>query len=438
MKNSTSLLFYFAEVTKFKMAESFVTRLKNAWNIFRNKDPSRALYENVGPGYYYNPDRRLRRTGSERSLIMAIYNRIALDAASIPLMHVRLDEQDRYVETINSPLNNCLTLEANIDQTGRAFLLDVYISMLDEGHVALVPTVTSSENISREQGSFDIYSMRVGKIVKWHPNHVAVEVYDELSGNKREIMLPKSVVAIVENPFYSVMNAPNSTLQRLIRKLSLLDVIDEQSSSGKLDMIIQLPYVVKGELKKQQAEERRRQIEEQLSGSKFGIAYIDGTERVTQLNRPIENNLMSQIEYLTNLLYSQMGFAQGIMDGTADDKTMLNYNNRLIEPVVSSVADELKRKYLSKTARTQGQSISFFRDPFKLVPVSQIAEIADKFTRNEILSSNEIRQIIGIRPSSDPAADELRNKNLNKSSQEIGQESIDKQFQNEGSDVDAE
>lgn len=415
------------------MADSIVSRLKNAWNVFRNKDPS-VLIQNAGTGSYLRPDRIYRRSGHERSLIMAVYNRIALDAASIPLMHVKLDEQNRYIETIYSPLNTCLNLEANIDQTGRAFLLDAYISMLDEGHVALVPTITSSENLYKETGTFDIYSMRVGKIVEWYPSHVQVETYDELTGKKRNITLPKKVVAILENPFYTVMNAPNSTLQRLIRKLTILDAIDDQSGSGKLDLIIQLPYVVKGTLKQQQAETRRKQIEEQLAGSKFGIAYIDGTERVTQLNRPIENNLMSQIEYLTSMLYSQLGLSQAIMDGTADDKTMLNYNNRVIEPILAALADELKRKYLSKTARTQGQSIMYFRDPFKLVPVNQIADIADKFTRNEILSSNEIRQIVGIRPSDDPSADELRNKNLNQAKTE---QKFNPNFQNEGSEINA-
>lgn len=419
------------------MAETLASRLKNAWNVFRNKDPS-FMYQDVGPGTYFRPDRTFRRTGNERSLIMAIYNRIALDAVTIPLMHVRLDDENRYVETLNTPLNTCLTLEANLDQTGRAFLLDAYISMLDEGHVALVPIVTSSYNLHAETGTFDIYSMRVGKVIDWHKKHVTVEVYDETSGQKRTLTLPKSVVAIVENPFYSVMNAPNSTLQRLIRKLTILDAIDDQSGSGKLDLIIQLPYVVKGELKKQQANERRRQIEDQLAGSKFGIAYIDGTERVTQLNRPVENNLMSQIEYLTSMLFSQLGITQAIMDGSADEKTMLNYYNRIIEPILSAFADELKRKYISKTARSQGQSINFYRDHFKMVPVSQIAEIADKFTRNEITSSNEIRQAIGMKPSKDPAANELRNKNLNRSNEEIGKNAVNSQIQNEGSEIDAE
>lgn len=391
------------------MAISFGSRLKHAWNAFFNKDPT-GYYQQGGMSYSYRPDRPRFSRGNERSITTSVYNRIALDAAAIDVMHVRLDENKRFLEEVDSRLNNCLTVEANIDQTGRAFIQDAVMSMLDEGCVALVPVDTTfNPNVT---GSYDILSMRTGKIMEWRPQHVRVQLYNEQTGRREEVVLPKSVVAIVENPLYSVVNEPNSTMQRLIRKLNLLDVVDEQSSSGKLDLIIQLPYVIKSESRRQQAEHRRKDIERQLSGSKYGIAYTDGTERITQLNRPIENNLLSQVEYLTSMLFSQLGITQGILDGSADEKTMLNYYNRTIEPILSAIVDEMKRKFLTKTARSQHQSIEFFRDPFKLVPVSDISEIADKFTRNEIMTSNEIRQIIGMKPSDDPKADELRNKNL--------------------------
>ena len=389
---------------------SFVDRLQHAWNVFTSKDEPMSDYKNVSMTYSYRPDRRRLTRGNERSIVTSVFNRISTDASSINIRHIKLDENERYIETIDSGLNRCLNLEANIDQTGRAFLQDTIMSMLDEGCVAMVPIETTLN--PRVTGSYDINSIRTGKIVQWAPADVKVNIYNERTGRREDIWVPKKTVSIVENPFYAVMNEPNSTMQRLIRKLNLLDAIDEQSSSGKLDLIIQLPYVIKTEARKQQAENRRKDIEEQLSGSKYGIAYTDGTERITQLNRPVENNLMKQIEYLTTMLYSQLGITQTILDGTADDKTMLNYYNRTIEPILSAIVDEMKRKFLTKTARSQKQSISYFRDPFKLVPVNDIAEIADKFTRNEIMSSNEIRQIVGIKPSSDPKADELRNKNL--------------------------
>ena len=386
-----------------------MTRIKRGWNAFRNRDPTKDYY-NYGASYYYRPDRPMFTRGNERSIATSVYNRIALDASTVAIQHVRLDENGRFSSVIESGLNNCLNLDANLDQTGRAFLQDVVMSMLDEGCVALVPVVTDID--PEKSNSYDILSMRTGRIVEWRPAHVKVRVYNEETGKKEEVILPKSMVAIVENPLYAVINEPNSTMQRLIRKLSLLDVTDEQTASGKLDLIIQLPYVIKTEARQKQAEERRKAIEMQLASSKYGIAYTDGTERITQLNRPAENNLMKQIEYLTNLLYSQLGITQAVMDGTADDKTMLNYNNRTIEPIVSAIVDELKRKFLTKTARSQGQSIMFFRDPFRLVPVNDIAEIADKFTRNEIMTSNEIRQIIGMKPSDDPKADKLINSNI--------------------------
>lgn len=388
---------------------TFGDRLKHAWNAFLNKDPT-SFYRDIGISHSYRPDRPRLTRGNERSIVTSVYNRIALDAAAINVQHVRLDENNRFLSVIDSGLNNCLTVEANVDQTGRAFLQDVVMSMLDEGCVAIVPVDTTFN--PEITGSYDINSMRTGKILDWYPNHVRVRVYNEKTGLKEDIELPKKTVAIVENPLYAVINEPNSTMQRLVRKLNLLDVVDEQSSSGKLDLIIQLPYVIKTEARRQQAENRRKDIENQLAGSKYGIAYTDGTERITQLNRSVENNLMKQIEYLTSMLYSQLGITQSILDGTADDKTMLNYYNRTIEPILSAIVDEMKRKFLTKTARSQLQSISFFRDPFKLVPVNEISEIADKFTRNEIMSSNEIRQIIGMKPSDDPKADELRNKNL--------------------------
>lgn len=392
---------------------SFGSRLKQAWNAFFNKDPT-TVWRDIGTAYSYRPDRPRFSRGNERSIVTAVLNRIAMDAASIDIRHVRLDKNDRFIETIDSGLNNCLSMEANIDQTGRAFIQDVVQSLLDEGCVAIVPTDTSTNPLTGMAGSFDVETMRTGKIVQWYPKHVRVDVYNENKGRREEITLPKSMVAIIENPLYAIMNEPNSTLHRLIRKLNLLDYVDEQNGSGKLDLIIQLPYVIKSEARKKQAEERRKDIENQLAGSKYGIAYTDGTEHITQLNRAVENNLMGQIEYLTSMLYSQLGITQAIMDGTADDKTMLNYTNRTIEPILSAITDEMMRKFLTKTARTQKQAIQFFRDPFRLVPVSDIAEIADKFTRNEILTSNEVRQIVGMMPSDDPDADVLRNKNLNK------------------------
>ena len=393
------------------MAESFLSRLKHAWNaFFNNKDPT-PKYQDIGASYYYRPDRQRFTGGNERTIVTSVYNRIALDAAAVEIKHVRLDENGRYLETIDSGVNRCLNEEANIDQTGRAFIQDVVMSMLDEGCVAIVPVDTTfNPNITN---SYDVQSMRVGKILQWYPNHIQVRVYNEKTGNKEDIIVPKNIVGIIENPLYAVINEPNSTMQRLIRKLSLLDAVDEQSGSGKLDLIIQLPYTIKTEARRQQAEARRKEIEVQLTNSKYGIAYTDGTERITQLNRPIENNLMKQIEYLTSMLYSQLGITQSILDGTADEKTMLNYYSRSIEPIISAIVDELKRKFLTRTARSQLQSFLFFRDPFKLVPITEIATIADTFTRNEILSSNEVRQLIGIKPSSDPKADQLRNSNLN-------------------------
>lgn len=393
------------------MELSLMSRAKNAWNAFRNNRDPTFTYHDVGMGYTYRPDQIRLTKGNERSIVTSVINRIALDAAAIDITHARLDDNDRFKETINSSLNNCLNLEANIDQSARAFKHDIFVSMMDEGYIAIIPTsATADPNFTT---SFDIGTMRTGKIVEWYPAHVKVRVYNELNGQKQDIVMAKKAVAIIENPFRAVMNEPSSTLQRLVRKLNLLDAIDEQSGSGKLDLIIQLPYIIKTEARRQQAESRRQDIEKQLSGSKYGIAYTDGTERITQLNRPVENNLLKQIEYLTQMLYSQLGITQSILDGTADEKTMLNYYNRTIEPMVAAVVDEMNRKFLSKTARTQKQSILYFRDPFGLVPVNDLAEIADKFTRNEILSSNEIRQIIGRKPSSDPKADQLINSNLN-------------------------
>ena len=382
-------------------------RLQHAWNAFANKDPT---YSSGYGGYLYRPDRPRFSRGNERSIVTAVLNKISMDCAAINVEHVRLDDNNRFVEVLNTGLNKCLTLEANIDQTGRAFIQDAVMSLMDEGCIAIVPVETTlNPNIS---GGFDITNMRVGKVLEWYPDKVSIRVYNEKTGQKQDIVMPKNTVSIVENPLYAVMNEPNSTMQRLIRKLNILDAIDEQSGSGKLDLIIQLPYLVRSQQRKQQAEERRKAIEDQLSNSKYGVAYTDGTEHVTQLNRSVENNLMSQIEYLTSMLYSQLGITQSVMDGTADDKTMLNYYNRTIEPILSAIVDEMKRKFLTKTARSQKQSIVFFRDPFRLVPVADLAEIADKMTRNEIMSSNEIRQIVGMKPSDDPKADELRNKNL--------------------------
>lgn len=386
-------------------------RLRHGWNAFMNRDPT--YRQDLGPSYYYRPDRPRFTRGNERSIVTSVYNRIALDASAITIQHVRLDENGRFLSTIDSDLNKCLTLDANIDQTGRAFLQDAVMSMLDEGCVALVPVETDVD--PNDTDSYKIFSIRTGKIVEWRPQHVKVRVYDERTGRKEDITLSKNSVAIVENPLYAVINEPNSTMQRLIRKLSLLDVTDEQTASGKLDLIIQLPYIIKTEARRQQAEQRRKDIEMQLAGSKYGIAYTDGTEHITQLNRSVENNLMKQVEYLTSMLYSQLGITQTILDGTADEKTMINYYTRTIEPIVSAIVDEMKRKFLTKTARSQRQSIEFFRNPFKLVPVNDIAEIADKFTRNEILTSNEIRQIVGMKPSNDPKADELINSNISQS-----------------------
>ena len=388
----------------------FIDRLQHGWNAFMNKDPTRGYYD-TGPGYSYRPDRPRLTRGNERTIVTSIFNRIALDVASLNITHCKVDENGRYVSSIDSPLNNCLNLEANLDQTGRAFIQDVVISMFDEGCVAVVPVDTSID--PEISGSYNIESMRTGKILEWYPKHVKVRVYNENTGIKEDIKLPKSSVSIIENPLFAVVNEPNSTLQRLMRKLALLDVVDEQTSAGKLDMIIQLPYTIKSEARRTQAEARRKDIEMQLTNTKYGIAYVDATEKITQLNRPLENNLMKQIEYLTNMLYSQLGITQTILDGTADEQTLLNYHSRTIEPIASAIVDEMKRKFLTKTARTQKQTITFFRDPFKLVPVNNIADIADKFTRNEVLTSNEIRQIIGFKPSSDPKADELRNSNLN-------------------------
>lgn len=404
-------------------------RLQHAWNAFLNKDPTKSYY-GYGSASYYKPDRMRPTMGNERSMVVSVYNRIAMDVASIDIFHARLDEDGRFTEQIASGLNECLTLSANMDQTGKAFLQDVVMSMMDEGCVAIVPVETTTN--PTVTGSFDISSLRTGRIKEWYPAHVKVELYNEKTGRKEDVTLPKKMVAIIENPLYAVMNEPNSTLKRLIYKLNLLDVIDEQSGSGKLDLIIQLPYVIKTPARKEQAEQRRKDIEMQLAGSKYGIAYTDGTEKITQLNRPVENNLMKQIEYLTNMLYGQLGLTPEILNGSADEKAMLNYYNRTIEPIVSAICDEMKRKFLTKTARTQGQSIVYFRNPFKLVPVAELAEISDKLTRNEIASSNEIRQIIGWKPSDEPGADELRNKNLNQSAAELkAPEKIQNEVENE-------
>lgn len=407
------------------MEVSFGTRLKHAWNAFMSRPPTDG-YRDYGIGYTYRPDRIRFTRGNERSITTSVYNRIALDVAAIDIKHCRLDKNGRYIEDIDSGLNKCLNLEANLDQTSRSFIQDVVMSMLDEGSVAIVPVDTTID--PKSTSSYDILSMRTGKILEWKPAYVKVRVYNDRTGNKEDILVPKSTVAIIENPLYAVINEPNSTMQRLIRKLSLLDVTDEQTASNKLDLIIQLPYVIKTEARRKQAEDRRKDIEMQLSGSKYGIAYTDGTEKITQLNRSVENNLLKQIEYLTELVFSQLGITQSILDGTADEKTMLNYYNRTIEPIVSVIADEMKRKFLSKTARSQSQSILFFRDPFKLAPINDIAEIADKFTRNEIMSKNEIRQIVGMKPSDDPKADQLINSNI--SHPDEGSEVTNKQIEN--------
>lgn len=402
------------------MEMTFGSRLKHAWNAFNGN--TLISYRDVGASYAYRMDRHRLSRGNERSIVTSVYNRIALDVAALKIEHVKLDDSGRFLSVIDDGLNNCLSLEANTDQTARAFFQDVVISMFDEGSVAIVPVDTTTD--PTVSGSYDIRTMRVGQILEWFPQHIQARVYNEQTGRKEDIILPKSATAIIENPLYAVINEPNSTMQRLIRKLNLLDVIDEQSGSGKLDLIIQLPYVIKTEQKRQQAEKRRKEVERQLSDSKYGIAYTDGTEKITQLNRSVSNNLMDQIEYLTSMLYSQLGITQAILDGSADEKTMLNYYNRTIEPIVSAIVDEMKRKFLTKTARSQLQSILFFRDPFKLVPVDNIAEIADKFTRNEIMTSNEIRQEIGLKPSKDPKADELRNKNLSAPAGEESEPSV--------------
>lgn len=400
------------------MADTIGSRIKRAWNAFvNNRDPTVHYYEAQSISYWGMPGRRRAVAGKERTIINAIYNRIAMDAAAIEIRHVRLDDEGRYSEDIDDQFNQCLTVEANIDQSGRAFRQDVYFSMLEEGMVAVVPVETTND--PRFSDSYDIQQLRTGRVTEWYPQHVKVEVYNERNGKREEVLLPKKMVSLVENPFYAVMNEPNSTLQRLIRKLSLLDAVDEQVSSGKLDLIIQLPYVVKNEIKQKQAETRRQSIETQLAGSKYGIAYIDGTEKVVQLNRPVENNLLKTVESLTSMLYSQLGVTEEILNGSADEKTMLNYNNRIVEPVVSAFVDEMLRKFISRTARSQKQSIMFFSNPLRLVPVSQMAELSDKLTRNEIVTSNEIRQSMGMKPSKDPKADELRNSNLNHPDEKI-------------------
>lgn len=395
----------------------FTDRLQHAYNAFRGREPTTTRgtqYNNLGQGYTTRPDRPRVRRGTDRSMVTALLNRIAMDVAAVNINHVRVDQNGRFVEYVKSGLNDCLTIEANLDQTGRAFIQDAVMSMMDEGVVALVPVETDID--PRLTNSYNILSMRTAKVLEWYPQHVKLYLYDERDGQKKEVVLPKSQVALPENPLYAVMNEPNSTIQRLMRKLALLDSIDEQAGYGKLDLIVQLPYVIKSEARRQQAEQRRKDIEMQLSGSKYGIAYTDGTEHITQLNRSLENNLLSQIEFLTSTLYGQLGITQGIIDGTADEKTMLNYHNSTIEPILSAITDEMKRKFLTKTARARGQSIKFFRDPFRLTPVDQLAEMADKFTRNEIMSSNEFRAILGMKPVDDQRADELRNKNINQAS----------------------
>lgn len=394
---------------------SFGSRIRRAWNVFKNRDPMTDMSWRLGYGDSQRADRVILSSNNEKTIVNAIYNRIALDVASLKFRHVRLDENERFKAEMSTGLNEVLKTEANLDQSGRAFVHDMVLSMIDEGVVAAVPVETTDD--PEVSSSYDILQMRVGPIVEWYPQHVKVRLYNSVTGQRQEFIFRKRDVAILENPFYAVMNAPNSTLQRLIRKLRLLDVIDEQAGSGKLDLIIQLPYTIRSEARQQQAEVRRKSVEDQLAGNKLGIAYIDSTEKVIQLNRSVENNLLKQVEYLTSMLYSQLGFSQSILDGTADEQTMLNYQNKTVEPLASTITDEFKRKFLTKTARTQGQSVMFFTEPFRITPVSQIAEIADKFTRNEILTSNEIRQIIGIKPSDDPKADELRNSNLNQEKQ---------------------
>ena len=403
--------------------------IKHAWGLFTNTNNKNPTVKPEGSSYTISPTRPRFTRGNERTIVTSVYNRIAIDASNIDIMHVRLDDEGRFKEPIKSNLNNCLTVEANIDQSSRAFMLDVVISLLDEGCVAVVPVKTTLNPNNTE--SYDIDELRTGRIVEWFPKHVMIRLYNDETGMYQDVTLPKSQVAIIENPLYTIMNEPNSTMQRLIHKLSLLDIIDEESSSGKMDLIIQLPYIIKNDTKRSQAEERRKQIEDQLRGSRYGVAYIDGTEKVTQLNRSVENNILKQVEYLTNLLYSQLGLTQTIMDGTADENAMNNYYNRTVEPVVSAIIDEFHRKFLTKTARTQGQAIMFFRDPFKLMSVTSIADTADKFTRNELLTSNEFRQIIGRKPSTDPKADMLLNKNISHAPEEIN--GYDKNNQNEKS-----
>lgn len=410
------------------MSLNLSTRLAHAWNAFTSRDPTKYII--TGPGYSSRPDRPRLSRGNEKSIATSIFNRIALDVSSVSIKHCRLDKNGRYVEDIDSGLNNCLNLEANKDQTGRAFIQDVVLSMLDEGCVALVPVETTLD--PKSSNSYQIDSMRTGKITEWYPDMVRVRLYNDRTGEKEEILLPKNQVAIIENPLYAVVNEYNSTMQRLIRKLSLLDVTDEQTASGKLDLIIQLPYVIKTETRREQAERRRKDIIDQLADSQYGIAYTDGTEKITQLNRSLENNLLKQVEYLTNMVYSQLGITQSVLDGTADEKTMLNYMNRTVEPIISAIVDELKRKFLTKTARSQLQSIVYFRDPFRLVPVNDIAEIADKFTRNEIMTSNEIRQIVGMQPSKDPKADKLVNSNISQAKQDMSQTSSATEAYEEG------
>lgn len=410
------------------MSLNLSTRLAHAWNAFTSRDPTQYII--TGPGYSSRPDRPRLSRGNEKSIATSIFNRIALDVSSVNIKHCRLDKNGRYVEDIDSGLNNCLNLEANKDQTGRAFIQDVVLSMLDEGCVALVPVETTID--PKSSNSYQIDSMRTGKITEWYPDMVRVRLYNDRTGEKEEILLPKNQVAIIENPLYAVVNEYNSTMQRLIRKLSLLDVTDEQTASGKLDLIIQLPYVIKTEARREQVERRRKDIINQLAGSQYGIAYTDGTEKITQLNRSLENNLLKQVEYLTNMVYSQLGITQSVLDGTADEKTMLNYMNRTVEPIISAIVDELKRKFLTKTARSQLQSIVYFRDPFRLVPVNDIAEIADKFTRNEIMTSNEIRQIVGMQPSKDPKADKLVNSNISQAKQDMSQTSSATEAYEEG------
>lgn len=394
------------------MAEPIGSRLRKAWNVFRNKEEEDASYwtNDIGPAYCTRPDRSRLSFRNERTIINSILNRIALDASSIDIKHCKLDDNGRYLKDVDSGLNRCFNTEANIDQTGRAFRNDMFLTLLDKGSIVLVPTETNKDPILNKD--FDVESMRVGQVVQWYPKYVRVKVYDERDGQKKEITLPKRVVAIIENPFYATMNDENSTMQRLIRKLNLLDVIDEQSGSGKLDLIIQLPYVVKSDKRQKEAINRRDNIASQLKDSQYGIAYIDGTEKITQLNRPVENNLLKQIEYLTNLLFSQLGLTQEILNGSAEPSVMQNYFSRIVEPIVAAPVEECHRKFLSKEKRDNGEAIKYFRDPFKLIPVENVAEIADKFTRNEIMTANEIRQIVGMKPSDDPTADELRNKNL--------------------------